>query len=123
VSVSPEQASVVSIDQLRRSAKPINEELSYAEWLVGDRYRTGYIRFVPRPQRESTMILHQDQDVICLVLAGRGQLRRGERSVTLHPGLLCRIPAGTPHDFSAGTETLELFYTTVQVREQPTEPH
>ena len=57
--------------------------------------------------------------VVCFVLAGRGRLRQGERSVTLGPGSLCRVPAGTPHDFSAADEPLELLYLTIRVPEPP----
>lgn len=109
---------ITTLQALKRSARSLNDELAFAEGFRRAEFRTGYVRFTPRQRRDAKLIVHEDQDVICLVLAGRGRLRRGDRSVPVRPGTICHIPAGTPHDFSAVGEPLELLYTTVRVREE-----
>lgn len=107
--------SVRSVDALKKAAKPINEELFFAECFANSAYQTGYVRFMPRRRRDAKRVVHADLDVVCVVLSGDGRLRQGRRTFTVAPGDICRIPAGTPHDFSAVDEPLELLYTTIKV--------
>jgi mannose-6-phosphate isomerase-like protein (cupin superfamily) len=110
------------MESLKRAARAVNEELAFAEGFVADTYRAGFVRFLPRGRRDARMIVHDSQDVVCLVLAGTGRLRQGKRSSIVQPGTLCRIPAGTPHDFVAVDEPLELLYATINVRTASSSP-
>jgi mannose-6-phosphate isomerase-like protein (cupin superfamily) len=50
------------------------------------------------------------------VLKGRGRLRIDGKRVALAPGIVCHIPKGTPHDFTAQAGELVLFYALIQTR-------
>jgi mannose-6-phosphate isomerase-like protein (cupin superfamily) len=111
----PDPRPIIAAEDLRRLARPISQELSVAEWFADQHYQTGLIRFTPGAGGQPNAIVHHDRDVLCFVLAGRGQLRLGQQANAIRAGMLCRVPAGTPHDFSAEDEPLELLYTTVKV--------
>ena len=50
---------------------------------------------------------------------GQGRLRLQDEESTVSPGVLCHIPANTPHDFLAeGDEPLLMFYVTVKVKSE-----
>jgi mannose-6-phosphate isomerase-like protein (cupin superfamily) len=93
----------------------LNEEIAYRRYASGPGYECGLVRFLPRATKYPRQISHVDKDVVCHVLEGRGELRTGTEVRTLTPGTLCRIPAGTPHDFTAVEEPLVLFYVSVSV--------
>lgn len=83
------------------------------------RYQAGIVRFrrpmevdpVADPIREIT---HAKVDVMVYVLGGDGTLSISGESLILTPGMFLDLPAGTPHDFSAGKEDLLLLYTQVE---------
>lgn len=115
VPVPSEPSQIVPLDDLRRGARVLNDEMSSAACFVRDTYQTGYIRFTPGDETDPTFITHADLDVVCLVLNGRGRLRYGPDEEVISVGDLVRIPAGAPHDFSAIDQPLELLYTTIRV--------
>ena len=107
---------LLDVEQALRELKALNPESSVRPWHRGSAYEAGLIAFHPRPGADPRQILHADRDVICQVLRGRGRLRLEGETVPVAPGTLCRVPAGTPHDFAAtGSEPLVLFYTLVAV--------
>jgi mannose-6-phosphate isomerase-like protein (cupin superfamily) len=113
----PSPVDLVQLAQLETSARQVDDTLAHREWLVGSGYRVGYIRFSPGRSGDRP-ILHSDQDVLCLVLAGKGRLLQPNGPTEIEPGLLCRIPAGTPHRFAPGDGPLDLLYTLIQVGER-----
>jgi quercetin dioxygenase-like cupin family protein len=85
-------------------------------------YRAGIVVFRPlekppanhgKPQE----ITHPDLDVLAHVVEGSGTITVRGKSETLFAGQMLYLPAGTPHDFSAGGEDLVLFYAQIHVRE------
>jgi mannose-6-phosphate isomerase-like protein (cupin superfamily) len=114
---APLPIDLIPLAQLEKSASEGDDTLAHREWLAGEGYRVGYIRF-DAGRRNDRPIVHADQDVLCLVLAGQGLLHQSDDTTEIEPGLLCRIPAGTPHRFAASGGPLELLYTVIQVRER-----
>ena len=107
---------LLRLDQALGELEPLSAEISVRPWHRQAAYETGLIAFHARPDSDPRQILHGDRDVVCQVLQGTGRLRLEGRSVPVERGVLCRIPAGTPHDFAAtGAEPLVLFYTLVTV--------
>lgn len=119
------QVDAAKIESLLAELEQVNDEIAYRRCAAGPGYEAGVVRFLPRrdetegSQRKVGQIAHQDKDVICHVLQGRGQLRTGSRVQDVAPGDLFRIPALTPHDFSALDEPLVLFYASINVPEAP----
>lgn len=110
--------SLVTIIQvpetLRRMAK-INDEIRYARCIEQEQFTTGLIAFRPGKSSDPKQIEHDDKDVVCHVLKGRGRLRIDGRRIPLRPGIICHIPKGTPHDFAAGKSgALVLFYSLIK---------
>jgi mannose-6-phosphate isomerase-like protein (cupin superfamily) len=111
------------VEQALRELRPLNAEISVRSWHRESAYEVGLIAFHPAPggdprqaAGDPRQILHRDRDVVCQVLQGVGRLRLEGETVPVEPGVLCRIPAGTPHDFAAtGAEPLVLFYTLIAV--------
>ncbi len=66
---------------------------------------------------EAASIAHQDKDVICHVLRGKGRLRIATTTRVLVAEDVCRVPAGIPHDISTLEEPLVLFYVSISVPE------
>ena len=114
---------VLAAEQALRELRPLSPEVGVRSWHRGDAYECGLIAFQPPaaadpavPTGEPEQILHRDRDVLCHVLRGAGRLRLADESLPIGPGLLCRVPAGTPHDFAAtGAEPLVLYYTLIRV--------
>lgn len=102
-------------DELAR-AKAISPEMAHRRVAEGATYEAGVIRFAPGAATNLQQITHADQDVLCYVLSGTGRLRAGGQETLLRPGLLCHIPANTPHDFAATTEPLSLYYCLIRTR-------
>jgi mannose-6-phosphate isomerase-like protein (cupin superfamily) len=103
-----------SVAQSLRRLKKINDEISYASVAEGGRYSSGIILFRQRRGGDAKQIVHTDKDVLCHVIRGGGRLRVDGRKIPLKPGMLCRIPKGTPHDFAAGKKSpLVLFYSLI----------
>ncbi len=116
---------VLAVEQALRELRPLTPEISVRAWQRCDAYESGLIAFQPPaagaaapapPADAPRQILHADRDVLCHVLRGAGRLRLADEDLPLGPGLLCGVPAGTPHDFAAtGAEPLVLYYTTIRV--------
>jgi len=107
--------SVAQIDTILQDLDRLTDEIAYRRVASGPGYECGLIRFLPREEADARQITHADKDVVCHVIKGRGQLRTAAQPQNLTPGALCRIPAGTAHDFSAIDEPLVLFYVSVSV--------
>ena len=100
-----------ALKHLPRSSGEIRCKNCFAE----DHFTSGLIAFRPRKTPDPKQINHNDKDVICHVIKGRGRLRIGKRRVELRPGTVCHIPKGTPHDFAAGKSgELVLFYSLIK---------
>lgn len=82
-------------------------------------YRAGVVQFrrqgetgsEPGPSKEIT---HTDLDVMVHVIGGDGSLTVFGEARTVVPGMFLHLPAGTPHDFSAGENDLLLLYTQIE---------
>ncbi len=98
---------------LKRLPK-LNDEIRYKNCFQEKTFTSGLIAFRPKKNSDSSQIKHNDKDVVCHVLKGRGRLRINGRRVPLRPGTICHIPRGTPHDFAAGKTELVLFYSLIQ---------
>ncbi len=48
--------------------------------------------------------VHRKAETVCLIVSGRGMLRRGWRDVEVKPGDTIYIPSGEKHGFSALTD-------------------
>ena len=106
---------VITVQQMLRRLKKLNEEIRYASLVEGRRLSAGLISFKGKQRSDAKQIKHRDKDVLCHVLRGNGRLRIKNRSVSLRPGTICHIPKGTPHDFAAGKKGgLVLFYALIK---------
>jgi mannose-6-phosphate isomerase-like protein (cupin superfamily) len=106
---------VKQLDAILQDLDRLTEEIAYRRCASGPGYECGIARFLPRQATDARQITHADKDVVCHVLQGHGQLLAGGEINELAPGSLCRIPAGTPHDFTATREPLIVFYVSVAV--------
>lgn len=108
------EAECVTLDRLRQTTKQISPELAVARCFDRPEYQVGLIRFAPEAAADAKMIVHEDLDVVCLVVSGHGTLTSDGESTAIGPGSIFRIPARTPHDFAAQGEPLELLYATIK---------
>jgi mannose-6-phosphate isomerase-like protein (cupin superfamily) len=106
---------VVNITTALKSLKKINDEIRYADCFKEKRFTSGLIAFRPSKNSDQKQINHNDKDVVCHVIEGRGRLRVNGKRIQLRPGIVCHIPKGTPHDFAAGKSgELVLFYSLIR---------
>jgi quercetin dioxygenase-like cupin family protein len=114
-----EQGSVVyaQLEAALAEMETANEEFGHRPLMTGPGYEYGLVRFLPRAEADERFITHRDKDVICQVMRGRGRLRlvAGQRELTV--GDVCRVLAGTAHDFVAVDEPFVLLYTSIMVPE------
>ncbi len=111
---------VIKVEKALKELQPINEEIRYKSCAEGKAFSAGLICFLPRKGADPRQINHEDKDVLCHVLKGRGRLRIRKREISLEPGMICHIPRGTPHDFAAGKAgELVLFYSLFKTGDQP----
>ena len=109
---------LVKIHDALQGLERVNDEIRYKSCLEEREYTVGLIAFSPRTGADTKQINHQDKDVVCQVLQGRGRLRVENRVLDLEPGTLCHVPKGTPHDFSAGQDgELVLLYSLINTGE------
>jgi quercetin dioxygenase-like cupin family protein len=94
----------------------LNDEIRYHDFFNGGTFTSGVIAFRSRRGADPKQINHDDKDVICQVIKGRGRLRSGGKRIALRPGMVCHIPKATPHDFAAREGELVLFYALIQTR-------
>src|SRR5215813_2267307 len=97
---SPRRMKVININTALKGLKPINPEIRYRSCFEEKQFTTGLIAFKSRKTSDPKQINHDDKDVVCHVLKGRGRLRVNGRRISLSPGMICHIPRGTPHDFA-----------------------
>lgn len=106
---------LVLAEELAR-AGTLSPEMAHRRVAEGPTYEAGVIRFAPAAAADPKEISHADRDVLCYVLDGVGRLRAHGRETPLEPGMLCHIPAGTPHDFAATAVPLCLYYCLIGTR-------
>ena len=105
----------IKISQALKSLKKLNDEIRYADCFKENAFTSGLIAFRPTKNSDRKQINHDDKDVVCHVIKGRGRLRVNGKRIALRPGIICHIPKGTPHDFAAGRSgELVLFYSLIQ---------
>ncbi len=106
---------IIKINAALKGLKKISEEIRYANCFEEKQFTSGLIAFRPTKNSARKQIIHDDKDVVCQVLKGRGRLRIKGRRIPLRPGTICHIPKGTPHDFAAGKKSeLVLFYSLIK---------
>lgn len=105
---------ITNVNAALKGLQKINEEIRYKSCFEEKQFTTGLIAFRPQKNLDPKQINHDDKDVVCQVLKGRGRLRVNGRRIALRPGTICHIPKGTPHDFAAGERSqLVLFYSLI----------
>ena len=107
---------VVSIDEALAELAEINSEIRHRGCIEGDGFHVGLVAFAAVTAADPKQIVHDDKDVVCHVLKGRGRLRASGEVTRLRPGMLCHIPSGVPHDFAAEGEELVLCYSLITTR-------
>ena len=105
---------LVKINAALKRLKNINDEIRYADCFKTQQFTSGLIAFRPSKKSDPKQITHDDKDVVCQVIKGSGRLRVKGKKIPIHPGVICHIPKGTPHDFAAGRRELVLFYSLIQ---------
>jgi quercetin dioxygenase-like cupin family protein len=106
---------VIKISAALKALRNINEEIRYANCFEEKQFTSGLIAFRPARNSDPKQINHDDKDVVCHVLKGRGRLRVDGRRIRLRSGTICHIPKGTPHDFAAGKNgEMVLFYSLIK---------
>ena len=106
---------VVKLNAALRSLRKINEEIRYASFFDEKQFSAGVIVFDPIDNSDRKAIIHDDRDVLCHVLEGKGTLYCHGKRITLGPGTICHIPKRTPHDFAAArSRQLVLFYSLIK---------
>jgi mannose-6-phosphate isomerase-like protein (cupin superfamily) len=109
------RAKTIEISDALKGMAKLNPEIRYKTCFEEKRFTTGLISFRPQKGSDPKQIHHDDKDVVCHVLKGRGRLRVDGRRMPLRPGTVCYIPRGTPHDFAAATSgELVLFYSLIK---------
>jgi len=105
---------IIKINTALRELRKVNEEIRYKSCFEEKQFTSGLIAFRSQKNPDPKQINHDDRDVVCHVLKGRGCLRVNGRRIPLRPGTVCHIPKGTPHDFAAGQRSeLVLFYSLI----------
>jgi quercetin dioxygenase-like cupin family protein len=105
---------VIRINSALKHLKAVNDEIRYADCFRESHFSSGLIAFRPSKNSDPKQINHDNKDVVCHVIKGRGRLRVNGKTIALRPGMVCHIPKGTPHDFAAGkTSELLMFYSLI----------
>ncbi|HTN69859.1 MAG TPA: cupin domain-containing protein [Methylomirabilota bacterium] len=106
---------IVKINAALKGLRKITQEIHCQNCFEEENFTSGFIAFRPQRNPDPKQINHNDKDVVCHVLKGRGRLRINGRRIPLRPGTICHIPKGTPHDFAAGKRAeLVLFYSLIK---------
>ena len=109
------RAKVIRVGQVLNRLVKINKEIRYKSCFDENAFSSGVIAFRPTKSLNRKQINHDDKDVVCQVLEGRGHLRVSGRRIELRSGMICHIPKRTPHDFAAGKNgDLVLFYSLIK---------
>ena len=104
---------IIDVNQSLRELRKVNEEISVKEILETRALSCGLIAFKPMPGGDPKQINHADKDVLCHVLKGKGRLRMNGEEIPVRRGVVCHVPAGTPHDFAAVDEEMVIFYSLI----------
>ena len=108
---------VIKLQNALKRLPKLNDEIRYKRCFEEKQFTAGLIAFRPQKRSDVKRIRHDDKDVVCHVLRGRGRLRIKDRHVQLRPGIICHIRKGTPHDFAAGKRSeLLLFYSLIKTK-------
>ncbi len=106
---------VVDLRVALKKLRQINSEIRYKSCFETEPFTSGIIAFRARKTSDLKQIKHDDKDVLCYVIKGRGRLRLNRRRIELRPGMICHISKGSPHDFAAGKSAeLVLFYSLIK---------
>ena len=106
---------IINLNAALKGLKNFNDEIRHADCFRGDTFTSGLVAFRPTKISNPQQINHNDKDVVCHVIKGRGRLRVNGKRIPLRPGIICHIPNGTPHDFAAGKSgELVLFYCLIK---------
>jgi mannose-6-phosphate isomerase-like protein (cupin superfamily) len=107
---------VLRLEEALGELRPISPEVAVHTWHEGTNYEVGLIAFQPRADDDPRQICHGQRDVVCQALRGAGELRLEDDTLSVEPGTVYHLPAGTPHNFVAtGAEPLVLLYTLITV--------
>ncbi len=104
---------VVNIDTILTELTEVNPEIRHQVCIEGDGFDVGLVSFSTTTISDPKQIVHNNKDVVCQVLMGRGLLRASGSVTRLQPGILCHIPKGVPHDFVAEGGQLILCYSLI----------
>jgi quercetin dioxygenase-like cupin family protein len=110
------QMKTVKLSAALQRLRKLNDEIRYYNFFEEKTFTSGVITFRSRKGDDPKQINHDDKDVVCQVIKGRGRLRADGKRVALSPGMICHIPKGTPHDFAAGKSELVLFYSLIETK-------
>jgi quercetin dioxygenase-like cupin family protein len=106
---------VIKLQSALKRLPQVRGEIRYKSCFEDKQFTSGLIAFRPQKTSDTKQINHDDKDVVCHVIKGRGRLRINNRRIELRPGTICHIPKGTPHDFAAGKSgQLVLFYSLIK---------
>ena len=105
---------VFNLEELIPNLERLTPEIRFRDVVSRPTFKAGLIAFAPGGTADPKQITHADKDVLCYVLRGRGRLRVDGTLTSLEPGVLCHVPAGTPHDFAATDEELLLLYVLIE---------
>jgi mannose-6-phosphate isomerase-like protein (cupin superfamily) len=106
----------IQIATALKRLRKLNDEIRYYNFFAERTFTSGIIAFRSHRGVDPKQINHDDKDVVCQVIKGRGRLRAGGMRFQLVPGVVCHIPKGTPHDFAAQKGDLVMFYSLIQTR-------
>ena len=113
---APSGPTIVNVDEALTELAAINSEIRHKGCIEGDGFNVGLVSFSAAAASDPRQIVHDDKDVVCHVLRGRGRLRAAGEVTKLGPGMLCHIPRGVPHDFAAEAGELVLCYSLITTR-------
>lgn len=110
-----DRVKIIKLERALKHLPQISAEISYKDCFEDEHFTSGLIAFRSRRKSDPKQINHEDKDVVCQVVKGRGRLRIRDRRIHLTPGIICHIPKKTPHDFAAGKSgELILFYSLIK---------
>jgi quercetin dioxygenase-like cupin family protein len=108
---------VIKLPTLLKRLPKLNDEIRYRSCFEEKQFTAGIIAFRAQKRSDPKRIRHDDKDVVCHVLKGRGRLRVNGRRIQLRSGTICHIRKGTPHDFAASKRSeLLLFYSLIKTK-------
>jgi mannose-6-phosphate isomerase-like protein (cupin superfamily) len=110
------QMKTVKLSTALQRLRKLNDEIRHHSFFKEKTFTSGLISFRSRKGVDPKQINHDDKDVVCQVIKGRGRLRCGGKRIALSPGMICHIPKGTPHDFAAEKSELVLFYSLIETK-------